>query len=80
MKCICSTLPCKHQWCCSKWAHAALVLLREPGSQTCILQSLSGLWALLQVPAYFDPMQREATIAAGKLAGLDKVRLIRCVQ
>lgn len=31
----------------------------------------------MQVPAYFDPAQRAATIAAGKLAGLDKVRLIR---
>lgn len=30
------------------------------------------------MPAYFDPEQREATIAAGKLAGLETVKLIRC--
>lgn len=32
---------------------------------------------VVQVPAYFDPEQREATIAAGKLAGLETVRLVR---
>ena len=30
-----------------------------------------------QVPAYFDPEQRETTIAAGRLAGLETVRLVR---
>ena len=33
-----------------------------------------------QVPAYFDAAQREATILAGKLAGLQTVRLIRQVK
>ena len=31
-----------------------------------------------QVPAYFDEEQREATMQAGRLAGLDTVRLLRC--
>lgn len=31
----------------------------------------------VQVPAYFDEDQREATIQAGRLAGLDTVKLIR---
>lgn len=31
----------------------------------------------IQVPAYFDEDQREATIQAGRLAGLDTVKLIR---
>lgn len=30
-----------------------------------------------QVPAYFNDAQREATIAAGRMAGLDKVRLLK---
>ncbi|GIL56890.1 hypothetical protein Vafri_12177, partial [Volvox africanus] len=33
--------------------------------------------AVIAVPAYFDDRQREATIAAGKLAGLETVRLLR---
>lgn len=33
--------------------------------------------AVISVPAYFDDPQREATIAAGKLAGLEVVRLLR---
>ena len=32
-----------------------------------------------QVPAYFDEEQREATIQAGRLAGLDTVKLIRYI-
>ena len=31
----------------------------------------------LQVPAYFDENQKDATITAGKIAGLQTVRLIR---
>jgi len=31
-----------------------------------------------QVPAYFTEAQREATSAAGRLAGLEVIRLIRC--
>ncbi|BDA40814.1 Chaperone protein dnaK [Coccomyxa sp. Obi] len=33
--------------------------------------------AVISVPAYFDDDQREATIQAGRLAGLDTVKLIR---
>lgn len=33
--------------------------------------------AVLQVPAYFDEDQKNATITAGKIAGLQTVRLIR---
>ncbi|KAG2438835.1 hypothetical protein HXX76_005375 [Chlamydomonas incerta] len=33
--------------------------------------------AVIAVPAYFDDRQREATVAAGKLAGLETVRLLR---
>ncbi|GBF90941.1 molecular chaperone [Raphidocelis subcapitata] len=33
--------------------------------------------AVISVPAYFDEAQREATIAAGQLAGLEVVRLIK---
>ena len=33
-----------------------------------------------QVPAYFNDEQREATIQAGRLAGLETVRLLRCAQ
>ena len=33
--------------------------------------------AVISVPAYFDDAQREATVQAGRLAGLDTVRLIR---
>ncbi|EFJ48180.1 Hsp70 protein Hsp70D [Volvox carteri f. nagariensis] len=33
--------------------------------------------AVIAVPAYFDERQREATISAGKLAGLETVRLLR---
>jgi hypothetical protein len=32
----------------------------------------------MQVPAYFNEEQREATIQAGRLAGLETVRLLRC--
>ena len=32
---------------------------------------------LIQVPAYFNDEQRDATIAAGKIAGLDNVKLIK---
>lgn len=35
--------------------------------------------AVISVPAYFNDSQREATIAAGKIAGLEAVKLIRCV-
>lgn len=31
----------------------------------------------MQVPAYFDSKQKAAIIAAGTMAGLDKVRLVR---
>lgn len=34
--------------------------------------------ACMQVPAYFNGEQREATIQAGRLAGLATVRLLRC--
>ena len=34
--------------------------------------------AVISVPAYFNSEQREATIEAGRLAGLETVRLIRC--
>ena len=37
--------------------------------------SLSGS----QVPAYFDDDQREATQLAGRLAGLETTKLIRCI-
>ena len=33
----------------------------------------------LQVPAYFDEDQRYATITAGKIAGLETIKLIRQV-
>ncbi len=33
--------------------------------------------AVISVPAYFDDAQREATITAGKIAGLETVRIIR---
>jgi molecular chaperone DnaK len=33
--------------------------------------------AVITVPAYFDDAQREATVQAGRLAGLETVRLIR---
>lgn len=33
--------------------------------------------AVISVPAYFDDEQREATATAGRLAGLDTVRIIR---
>ncbi|GFR43025.1 hypothetical protein Agub_g4026, partial [Astrephomene gubernaculifera] len=33
--------------------------------------------AVIAVPAYFNDQQREATVAAGKLAGLSTVRLLR---
>lgn len=33
--------------------------------------------AVVSVPAYFDDAQREATIAAGQLAGLEVVRLVK---
>lgn len=33
--------------------------------------------AVISVPAYFDEEQREATITAGRVAGLETVRLIR---
>lgn len=32
---------------------------------------------LMQVPAYFDSKQKAAIIAAGTMAGLEKVRLVR---
>lgn len=32
---------------------------------------------LSQVPAYFDEDQRFATITAGKIAGLETIKLIR---
>ena len=35
--------------------------------------------AVISVPAYFGESQREATLAAGRIAGLETVRLIRCV-
>jgi heat shock protein 1/8 len=35
--------------------------------------------AVISVPAYFNDSQREATVAAGKIAGLEAVKLIRCV-
>jgi hypothetical protein len=34
--------------------------------------------AVISVPAYFSEEQRQATIEAGKLAGLTVVRLIQC--
>ena len=34
--------------------------------------------AVISVPAYFSEAQREATITAGRIAGLDTVKLIRC--
>ena len=34
--------------------------------------------AVISVPAYFTESQREATVAAGRIAGLQTVRLIRC--
>ena len=34
--------------------------------------------AVISVPAYFSFEQREATIQAGRLAGLQTVKLIRC--
>ena len=54
---------------------------------SCLLHSLkTPLWVTdrrgvrhLQVPAYFDAAQRAATERAGQLAGLEVVRLIRCV-
>eukprot|EP00798_Chlamydomonas_sp_ICE-L_P030049 gene30049-35020_t len=33
--------------------------------------------AVISVPAYFDEQQKEATMAAGKLAGLETVRILR---
>lgn len=33
--------------------------------------------AVISVPAYFNDQQREATVAAGMMAGLEKVRLLR---
>ncbi len=33
--------------------------------------------AVISVPAYFDDAQREATITAGRIAGLETVRIIR---
>ena len=33
--------------------------------------------AVISVPAYFDESQRQATVAAGRIAGLETVRLIR---
>ncbi|KAF8073120.1 dnaK [Scenedesmus sp. PABB004] len=33
--------------------------------------------AVITVPAYFDDAQRDATVAAGRLAGLETVRLVR---
>ena len=33
--------------------------------------------AVISVPAYFDDEQKEATVNAGRLAGLDTVRIIR---
>jgi len=35
--------------------------------------------AVISVPAYFSESQRDATVAAGRIAGLETVRLIRCV-
>ena len=32
---------------------------------------------MIQVPAYFDEEQKEATMTAGKIAGLQTVRLLR---
>lgn len=34
--------------------------------------------AVISVPAYFGSEQREATVEAGRLAGLQTVKLIRC--
>ncbi len=34
--------------------------------------------AVISVPAYFGIEQREATVEAGRLAGLQTVKLIRC--
>lgn len=33
--------------------------------------------AVISVPAYFSDEQREATVAAGGIAGLEMVRIIR---
>lgn len=33
--------------------------------------------AVISVPAYFSESQRQATITAGRIAGLETVRLIR---
>ena len=33
--------------------------------------------AVISVPAYFDEAQRDATATAGRIAGLDTVKLIR---
>jgi molecular chaperone DnaK len=33
--------------------------------------------AVISVPAYFTDSQREATVTAGRIAGLDTVRIIR---
>ena len=35
--------------------------------------------AVISGPAYFSESQRDATVAAGRIAGLETVRLIRCV-
>jgi molecular chaperone DnaK len=34
--------------------------------------------AVISVPAYFGEAQRDATVTAGRIAGLDTVKLIRC--
>ena len=36
--------------------------------------------AVISVPAYFDDEQKAATTAAGQIAGLETVRLIRCAK
>eukprot|EP00775_Hariotina_reticulata_P011055 gene11055-11210_t len=48
-------------------------LLEEARTQTGAIVNK----AVITVPAYFNDEQREATVAAGKLAGLETVRLIR---
>ena len=54
---------CPHS-CASVGQRALLFVMRAP-------------LPVRQVPAYFSEAQREATMAAGRLAGLEVVRLIR---
>ena len=55
--------------------------LRKPHKHVtciaCTTQVCLSCSICLQVPAYFDEEQKQATVTAGKIAGLQTVRLIR---